>query len=96
MGIYFSANSSIGLREFSVHVHIEWICDLKGKETSYHQGDENPTRLEESETPSNAGTNDGYGELDVSPLMDKGRELPVWMNSCRKLWAVLSLALSGW
>jgi hypothetical protein len=31
-------------------------------------------RPEESETPSNAGTNDGYGELDGSPLMDRIRE----------------------
>ena len=54
-----------------------------------------PLRLEESEIPSNAGTNDGYGELDESPLIIRERESPVWMNLLRKLWAVVSLALSG-
>ncbi len=54
-----------------------------------------PVRLVVSETPSNAGTSDGYGELDWSPLMDKGRVSPDWRNSERKLCAVVSLALSG-
>ena len=46
---------------------------------------DSPLRLEESEIPSNAGTNDGYGELDGSPLMIRGRESPVWINLLRKL-----------
>ena len=53
-------------------------------------------RLVESEIPSRAGTNDAYGELDESPLIDRGRASPVWMNSLRKLCATVSLASSGW
>lgn len=54
-----------------------------------------PLRLAESEIPSNAGTNNGYGELNESPWIDKGRVLPVCINSLRKLCAMVSLALSG-
>jgi hypothetical protein len=54
-----------------------------------------PVRLPERETSSNAGTNERYGELDESPLMESGRVSPVWINSVRKLCAVVSLALSG-
>jgi hypothetical protein len=36
-----------------------------------------PLRPPENETPSNAGTNEGYGELEQSPLMESGRVSPV-------------------
>ena len=54
-----------------------------------------PLRLVESETPSNAWINDGYGELDGSPRIDNESASPVWMYSVRKLCATVSLALSG-
>ena len=54
-----------------------------------------PLSLVESETPSNARTKDGNGELDSSPLRNRGSVSPVWMNSVRKLCATVSLALSG-
>jgi hypothetical protein len=54
-----------------------------------------PLSLVESETPSNAWTNDGSEELDSSPLRNRGRVSLVWMNSLRKFCATVSLALSG-
>ncbi len=46
-----------------------------------------PVRLVLTETPSSAETSDEYGdgELDWSPVMDKGGVLPDWRNSERKL-----------
>ena len=54
-----------------------------------------PLSLVESETPSNAWTNDGNGELDESPLIVRGSVSPVWINLLRKLCGTVSLALSG-
>src|SRR5580698_2929922 len=50
-----------------------------------------PLSFVESETPSNAWTNDGNGELDSSPLINRGSASPVSMNSLRKLCATVSL-----
>jgi hypothetical protein len=55
-----------------------------------------PVRHVESEIPSKAGTNDGHGKLDESPLIDRGRASQVWMILLRKHCAMVPLALSGW
>jgi hypothetical protein len=54
-----------------------------------------PVKLDDSSTPSNAGTSEANGDEELSPEILRGRSLLVCKKSVRKLWAVVSFASAG-